>query len=135
MAKSRYWFSCREGFILHNNESNGQCVPSSQCALQVPQLLILVLRILQGLSGQVCRFFSPPNPEHSVIKGALAPQQVHLAIQCTFTSFCSSIHFTFVVVAITAIRAVWPNLSLNRTYCGGPVFGLKKPSPNTSPPQ
>ena len=31
--------------------------------------------------------------------------------------------------------AVLPNHSLNRTYCGGPAFGLQKPSPNTSPPQ
>ena len=28
-----------------------------------------------------------------------------------------------------------PNHSLNRTHCGGPSFGLKKPSPNASPPQ
>ena len=28
-----------------------------------------------------------------------------------------------------------PNWALNRTYCGGPAFGLQKPSPNTSPPQ
>ena len=30
---------------------------------------------------------------------------------------------------------VLPNWALNRTYCGGPAFGLQKPSPNTSPPQ
>ena len=34
-----------------------------------------------------------------------------------------------------SIQAVTPNLALNRTYCGGPAFGLQKPSPNTSPPQ
>ena len=28
-----------------------------------------------------------------------------------------------------------PNPSFNRTHCGGPAFGLQKPSPNTSPPQ
>ena len=33
------------------------------------------------------------------------------------------------------LSAVLPNRALNRTYCGGPAFGLKKPSPNTSPPQ
>ena len=33
------------------------------------------------------------------------------------------------------IRAPMPNHSLNRTYCGGPPFGLQKPSPNASPPQ
>ena len=32
-------------------------------------------------------------------------------------------------------QAVTPNHSLNRTHCGGPSFGLKKPSPNASPPQ
>ena len=31
--------------------------------------------------------------------------------------------------------AVPPNHSLNRTHCGVPPFGLKKPSPNTGPPQ
>ena len=31
--------------------------------------------------------------------------------------------------------AVWPNPSLNRTHCSVPPFGLKKPSPNASPPQ
>ena len=34
-----------------------------------------------------------------------------------------------------AIHALLANLALNRTYCGGPAFGLQKPSPNTSPPQ
>ena len=34
-----------------------------------------------------------------------------------------------------ANQAARPNHSLNRTYCGGPAFGLQKPSPNTSPPQ
>ena len=33
------------------------------------------------------------------------------------------------------VCAVPANHSLNRTYCGGPAFGLQKPSPNTSPPQ
>ena len=32
-------------------------------------------------------------------------------------------------------REATPNHSLNRTYCGGPAFGLQKPSPNTNPPQ
>ena len=30
---------------------------------------------------------------------------------------------------------VLANQSLNRTHCGVPPFGLKKPSPNASPPQ
>ena len=34
-----------------------------------------------------------------------------------------------------ANHVVRPNWALNRTYCGGPAFGLQKPSPNTSPPQ
>ena len=34
-----------------------------------------------------------------------------------------------------ASHALLANLALNRTYCGGPAFGLQKPSPNTSPPQ
>ena len=34
-----------------------------------------------------------------------------------------------------AARAVRPNHSLNRTHCSVPSFGLKKPSPNASPPQ
>ena len=33
------------------------------------------------------------------------------------------------------VKAVRPNLSLNRTHCSVPSFGLKKPSPNASPPQ
>ena len=36
---------------------------------------------------------------------------------------------------VLSLTAVLANLSLNRTYCGGPAFGLQKPSPNTSPPQ
>ena len=32
-------------------------------------------------------------------------------------------------------RSVMPNPSLNRTHCGRPTFGLKKPSPNASLPQ
>ena len=27
------------------------------------------------------------------------------------------------------------NHSVNRTHCGGPPFGLKRPNPNASPPQ
>ena len=33
------------------------------------------------------------------------------------------------------LLAVLANPSLNRTHCGVPPFGLKKPSPNASPPQ
>ena len=36
---------------------------------------------------------------------------------------------------VLSLSSVLANLSLNRTYCGGPAFGLQKPSPNTSPPQ
>ena len=32
-------------------------------------------------------------------------------------------------------QALRPNHSLNRTHCGGPSFGLEKPSPNANPPQ
>ena len=103
---------------------HGQCVPSHHSGLQVPQLLLLALRVLQGLSSQVYRFSSPPNPKHVAIKCASAAQQVHLANQSISNSLCCSIHFTFIVVAITAIQAVWPNHSVNRTYCGGPAFGL-----------
>ena len=103
---------------------HGQCVPSHHSVLQLPQLLLLALRVLQGLSNQVYRFSSPPNPEHAAIKGASAAQQVHLANQCISNPLCFSIHFTSVVVAINAIQTVWPNHSLNRTFCGGPVFGL-----------
>ena len=109
--------------------------PFTLQVLQIPQLLLLALRVLQGLSSQVNLFSSPPNPEDAAIKGASAAQQVHLAIQCSSISLCRSIHFTLVVVAVTSIQSVWPNHSVNRTYCGGPAFGLKKPSPNTSPPQ
>ena len=38
-------------------------------------------------------------------------------------------------VWLQAARAVRPNHSLNRTHCSVPSFGLKKPSPNASPPQ
>ena len=38
-------------------------------------------------------------------------------------------------VWLQAARAVRPNHSLNRTHCRVPPFGLKKPSPNASPPQ
>ena len=38
-------------------------------------------------------------------------------------------------IRVLSLPAVLANLSLNRTYCGGPAFGLLKPSPNTNPPQ
>ena len=34
-----------------------------------------------------------------------------------------------------AVRAVWPNHSLNRTHCGRPPFGLGFNSPDGGPPQ
>ena len=36
---------------------------------------------------------------------------------------------------VLSLSSVLANLSLNRTNCGGPAFGLQEPSPNTSPPQ
>ena len=38
-------------------------------------------------------------------------------------------------IRVLSPTAVLANLALNRTYCGGPAFGLQKPSPNTTPPQ
>ena len=37
--------------------------------------------------------------------------------------------------SVLSPKPVLANPALNRTYCGGPAFGLQKPSPNTSPPQ
>ena len=52
---------------------------------------------------------------------------------------CSSpallVQWFMLVKHILSLSPVLANLSLNRTYCGGPAFGLQKPSPNTSPPQ
>ena len=37
--------------------------------------------------------------------------------------------------SVLSLQPVLANPALNRTYCGGPAFGLKKPNPNSSPPQ
>ena len=42
---------------------------------------------------------------------------------------------SFAAIRRQAAKVVRPNHSLNRTHCGGPSFGLQKPSPNASPPQ
>ena len=54
---------------------------------------------------------------------------IHLRI------FSSRRWFTGNMGSFLAPQKVLPNWALNRTYCGGPAFGLQKPSPNTSPPQ
>ena len=36
---------------------------------------------------------------------------------------------------LCSVAKALANPSLNRTHCGVPSFGLKKPSPNASPPQ
>ena len=46
-----------------------------------------------------------------------------------FSFFCPPTAFAFQGLSLR------PNPALNRTYCGGPAFGLQKPSPNASPPQ
>ena len=51
---------------------------------------------------------------------------------CAHTGARSAKSSAFMLSAFA--RAAY-NWSLNRTYCGGPAFGLQKPSPNTSPPQ
>ena len=38
-------------------------------------------------------------------------------------------------IKVEVVARVMPNWALNRTHCGGPSFGLKKPSPNAIPPQ
>ena len=47
--------------------------------------------------------------------------------KCTNTNYALPISFN--------IRAVWPNRSLNRTFCGGPRLGFISFSPKPSPPQ
>ena len=50
---------------------------------------------------------------------------------------CGADPFSFKAANVVrfSIQALLANPSLNRTHCGRPPFGLKKPSPNTSLPQ
>ena len=53
----------------------------------------------------------------------------------TCTSPTLRVQWFMLSIRVLSLPAVLANLSLNRTYCGGPAFGLQEPSPKTSPPQ
>ena len=60
---------------------------------------------------------------------SLTPNVLH-RLNCKLVEFSKCI-----LAAGFFVKAVRPNLSLNRTHCSVPSFGLEKPSPNANTPQ
>ena len=69
----------------------------------------------------------------------IRPSQRAASFRIPKKTTCSSpalrVQWFMLAIRALSLSSVLANLSLNRTYCGGPAFGLQKPSPNTSPPQ
>ena len=69
----------------------------------------------------------------------IRPSQRAASFRTPKKTTCSSpvlrVQWFMLANRVLSLSPVLANLSLNRTYCGGPAFGLQKPSPNTSPPQ
>ena len=68
------------------------------------------------------------------INVGVTPQHPNNLTNSCIMALASHIRFTGQTAATVNLPAR-PNLSLNRTHCGGTSFGLEKPSPNASPPQ
>ena len=68
-----------------------------------------------------------------------SPNQQAAALRTPKKSTCAwpalRVQWFMLAKHVLSLSPVLANLSLNRTYCGGPAFGLQKPCPNTSPPQ
>ena len=80
------------------------------------------------------------NTESYLVVAALFPQPETLSAinanpQQPLLSAPTKVSLGVVAGTSQVFFVVLANPSLNRTHCGVPPFGLKKPSPNASPPQ
>ena len=83
----------------------------------------------QEPSGKSCGVFSQilwSTHQHRLLRG-------HLKVDMPI--FCLLMRCKLHRAVFQTTFWAWPNPALNRTHCGRPPFGLKKPSPNASLPQ